>query len=166
MLRWQDGKTYPTAHAHLPARNAESDLGWRTSWRIPGGHCLCQADAAVAKALLGYAWRQPRRGIATAWLAARRTLSWAILDALARAAKDLEAPCRDILLAHSSREVQRLSSEAARHDPQAAVANEAMDHETRAAAQQLEEAQTRSWRPGSTATHDRSCSTAVVLMRK
>ena len=54
----ETAKTYLTAHAHLPARNAESDLGWHIVARIPVDIAFAQADAAVAKALL-VAWRRP-----------------------------------------------------------------------------------------------------------
>jgi len=139
VLRWQDGKTYLTAHAHLPARNAESDLGWHIVARIPVDIAFAQADAAVAKALLG--------GLAAAavasllaWLAARRLSE--DLDALARAAKDLEAGKRgaDIPAAHSSREVQRLSSALRDMIHKLLSANEAMETQVRQRTQQLEEA--------------------------
>ena len=139
VLRWQDGKTYLTAHAHLPARNAESDLGWHIVARIPVDIAFAQADAAVAKALLG--------GLAAAavasllaWLAARRLSE--DLDALARAAKDLEAgkPGADIPAAHSSREVQRLSSALRDMIHKLLSANEAMETQVRQRTQQLEEA--------------------------
>ena len=123
----------------MPARNAESDLGWHIVARIPADIAFAQADAAVAKALLG--------GLAAAavasllaWLAARRLSE--DLDALARAAKDLEAgkPGADIPAAHSSREVQRLSSALRDMIHKLLSANEAMETQVRQRTQQLEEA--------------------------
>lgn len=139
VLRWQDDKKYLTAHAPLPARNAESDLGWHIVARVPVDIAFAQANGAVEKALLG--------GLAAAavasllaWLAARRLSE--DLDALARAARDLEAgtPGAEIPAAQSSREVRRLSSALRGMIHKLLSANEAMEAQVRLRTQQLEQA--------------------------
>eukprot|EP01030_Chromulinospumella_sphaerica_P012847 gene12847-12638_t len=138
VLRWVDDKKYLTAHTRMQARNAESDLGWHIVARMPVDIAFAEAEQAVQRALLG--------GLAAAlvaaflaWLAARRLSE--DLDALARAAQDLEAgkPGAEIPATQSSREVRRLSSALRRMTHRLLAANEAMEAQVQLRTQQLEE---------------------------
>jgi diguanylate cyclase (GGDEF)-like protein len=139
VLRWVDDKKYLTAHTRMHARNAESDLGWHIVARMPVDIAFAEAEQAVQRAMLG--------GLAAAliaaflaWLAARRLSE--DLDALARAARDLEAgkPGAEIPAAQSSREVRRLSSALRRMTHRLLAANEAMEAQVQLRTQQLEDA--------------------------
>ena len=139
VLRWVDDKKYLTAHTRMHARNAESDLGWHIVARMPVDIAFAEAEQAVQRALLG--------GLVAAliaaflaWLAARRLSE--DLDALARAARDLEAgkPGAEIPAAQSSREVRRLSSALRRMTHRLLAANEAMEAQVQLRTQQLEDA--------------------------
>ncbi len=139
VLRWVDNKKYLTAHTRMQARNAESDLGWHIVARMPVDIAFAEAEQAVQRALLG--------GLAAAliaaflaWLAARRLSE--DLDALARAARDLEAgkPGAEIPATQSSREVRRLSSALRRMTHRLLAANEAMEAQVQLRTQQLEDA--------------------------
>ena len=137
---WNDApQQFLTAVEHLPARNLASDLGWSMVVRQPTAKAFVGADSAVAKALAG--------GLVAALLAAliaslaARRLS-EDLNSLSRAALHIEAgtPGAVVPQAHSTREVQRLSSTLDHMTRRLLTMNEAMEELVRQRTLELEHA--------------------------
>lgn len=137
---WNDApQQFLTAVEHLPARNLASDLGWSMVVRQPKAKAFVGADSAVVKALAG--------GLVAALLAAliaslaARRLS-EDLNSLSRAALHIEAgtPGAVVPQAHSTREVQRLSSTLDHMTRRLLTMNEAMEELVRQRTRELEQA--------------------------
>lgn len=140
LAHWNDAKPqFLTAVTRLPARNLASDLGWHMVVRQPTATAYVGAESAVGKALAGGILAALVAAL-VASLAARRVAE--DLNSLSRAALHIEAgtPGAVVPQAHSTREVQRLSSTLDHMTRRLLTMNEAMEELVRRRTLELEHA--------------------------